>query len=86
MTTTQVDSFENAAAEYTKVFVTGPRREAEELCAGLEGDNSYVARIRRQRAGVLRRQATKRERYLATLRAMAAEDKAARSARNTSPA
>lgn len=52
------------------------RREAEELCAGFEGDSCPVAKIRRQRAEVLRRKATMWERWVETVRRMGEEDAA----------
>lgn len=76
---TTEDTFERTVAEYTKVFITDPRTEADELVAGLEGERSYAAQIRRRRARSLRMGATKSERYRDRLLQMVAQDEAAAS-------
>jgi hypothetical protein len=49
-------------------FANARRREADELVASVAGQTTHVARIARRRAGTLRAQATKWEKWVAEAR------------------
>jgi len=66
--------FESEVAVMKREMIDGPRKEADELCAGFEGDKTHVARVRRHRAGTLRTQATKTEKWIARARQLGLED------------
>ena len=54
------------------------RREADELCGAVVGQTTHIARIRRRRAGTLRSQATKGDKWVAIVRKLGMEDEAKR--------
>jgi hypothetical protein len=70
--------FESLMPKYQEMFIHAPRREADELAASVMGQSTHIAKIRRQRAGTLRTQATKHEKWVALIRRLGAEDDARR--------
>lgn len=70
--------FESVVKGMEEPFILAPRREADELVASAAGLTTHVAKIRRRRAGTLRRRATMHEKWVATARRMGAEDEARR--------
>jgi hypothetical protein len=71
--------FESVVASMQEPFIDARRREADELVASAAGQTTHVASIRRRRAGTLRSQATKWEKWVAEGRRVGEEDAARRS-------
>ena len=72
--------FESVIADLREPMVNARRREADELVASASGQSTHVARIRRRRAGTLRSQATKWEKWVAESRRVCEEAEARRKA------
>ncbi len=70
--------FEEMMVLVKEDMIDAPRKEADELCAGFEGDKSHIAKVRRHRAGTLRTQATKMEKWIVRARQAGLEDEAKR--------